>query len=193
MKSKAILSLLTCSALIMAGTLVHREFGASLSGDAGGTPEHAEYVSGWESALTVGHETADAQSKVTIVEFLDLQCPACQYYHSVAIPEFKSKIGNIRYSHVIVAMPLRFHSKAKSAAIASNCASKQGRFSEFVNVALARQSEFAQKNWGSLAVNAQVPDTSEFVQCMGSFAAASEIAVEENLSQSSMSGVHRPL
>lgn len=77
-------------------------------------------------------------AKVTIVEFLDYQCPGCGAYHPVLKQireEFKGKI-----KFVVRQFPLvELHAFAKGAAISAVCAQRQGKFFEYSDVLFQNQ------------------------------------------------------
>ncbi|MBI2385805.1 MAG: thioredoxin domain-containing protein [Elusimicrobia bacterium] len=82
-----------------------------------------------------------AGAKVTIVEFSDFECPACR----VAEPPMRGLLklydGKVRL--VFKHFPLeRMHKFARPAAIASECAGRQGKFWEFHHDLYDRQSEW---------------------------------------------------
>lgn len=69
----------------------------------------------------------DAQ--VTIVEFMDYQCPYCKRFHSQTFPDLKKlyiDTGKIRF--YVMDFPLDVHPKALLAAQAGRCAAEQGKF-----------------------------------------------------------------
>ena len=68
-------------------------------------------------------------AKYAIIEFMDYQCPYCIRHAKQVLPTIKQRYidtGKLRYG--IRDFPLGFHSKAKGAAIAANCAGKQGKY-----------------------------------------------------------------
>jgi protein-disulfide isomerase len=79
-------------------------------------------------------------TKVTIVEFSDFQCPAC----AASIPVLKKYLEqypdqiNLVFRH----FPLSYHSNAKAAASAAEAAGKQDKFWEMHDILFARQQEW---------------------------------------------------
>jgi protein-disulfide isomerase len=73
---------------------------------------------------------------VTIVEFSDYQCPFCQRFFAVTLPELKRdyiETGKVRY--VFRDFPLdQLHPQARKAAEAAHCAGEHGRFWEMHDV-----------------------------------------------------------
>ena len=73
----------------------------------------------------------DPAAPVTIVEFIDYQCPYCQGYAKNTFPRLKASYidtGKVRY--VARDFPLAKHERARPAAIAAACAGEQGWFWE---------------------------------------------------------------
>jgi protein-disulfide isomerase len=71
----------------------------------------------------------DSAAPVTVVEFIDYECPYCQGFAKDTFPRLKANYidtGKIRY--VARDFPLPKHKTARPAAIAVTCAGEQGRF-----------------------------------------------------------------
>lgn len=82
----------------------------------------------------------NADAPVTLVEFSDLQCPACAAYAPIlkeVVDTYKGKVRLV-YKH----FPLDQHVHAKKAAYAAEAANKQGKFFEFSEVLFSKQSEW---------------------------------------------------
>lgn len=72
-----------------------------------------------------------ADAPVTIVEFMDYECPYCQGWARDTLPQLQREYvdtGKVRY--VARDFPLPRHPRARPAAIAAACAGEQGRFWE---------------------------------------------------------------
>ena len=78
---------------------------------------------------------------VTVVEFADLQCPACQAAHSQITTPLLEKYGTqIRFT--FKHFPLRsLHRYALEAAMAAECSADQGKFWEYVDQVYAEQKK----------------------------------------------------
>jgi hypothetical protein len=114
---------------------------------------------------------------VQVIEFLDLECPACRKYAGVLTSiqkEFGSKL-TIQYVH----FPLAYHGNAMAAAEAAACADHQARGAEFIQAALERQPEFGTMSWSAIGAVAGVPDTLAFRACVDHHSTSS--TVEEGL------------
>jgi protein-disulfide isomerase len=81
-----------------------------------------------------------AVATVQVVEYADLQCPACKSASENVIPALVSQYGskiNLTFRH----FPLSSHIYALAAASASECAADQGKFWEFLKLTYARQDD----------------------------------------------------
>jgi len=87
--------------------------------------------------------------KRVLTEFADLQCPACRTFHEylksemVKDPAF-GKLMTEQYTVVYRHFPLvNIHQHAQIAAQSAEAAGLQGKFFEFIDVAFAKQDEWA--------------------------------------------------
>ncbi len=79
------------------------------------------------------------KAKVVMVEYSDFQCPYCSKHHPTlekVYAEYGDQIAWV-YRH----FPLSFHPNAEPTALASECASEQGKFWEFADAMFAGQSD----------------------------------------------------
>ncbi|OGR48338.1 MAG: hypothetical protein A2X37_08290 [Elusimicrobia bacterium GWA2_66_18] len=81
-----------------------------------------------------------ADAKVLMVEFSDFECPACRYAEKPLHDLLALYKGHIRF--VFKHYPLRMHERARPAAIAAECAGRQGRFWEYHDRLYDRQEEW---------------------------------------------------
>jgi protein-disulfide isomerase len=68
-------------------------------------------------------------NKVTVVEFLDYQCPACHTYYEALTKQVETDYAG-RITFVVRNFPLRGHPLARPAAQAAEAAALQGKFKE---------------------------------------------------------------
>lgn len=110
------------------------------------------------------HVRGNRNAKLLMVEYSDFQCPFCSRFAPTiakALDEYKDKIAFV-YRH----FPLdSIHPYAKPAALASECASEQGKFWEMHDALFARQDEFANDFWPKLASDLKL-DAGKFKTCM---------------------------
>lgn len=85
----------------------------------------------------------EENAAVTIVEFIDYQCPFCQRAFEQTYPELQKQYvqtGKARY--LVRDLPLSFHPNAKPAALAARCAGEQGKYWQMHDRLFARQAEW---------------------------------------------------
>ena len=88
---------------------------------------------------------------VTIVEFVDFQCPFCQRFHSVITEVLKTYPNDVNY--VLRNYPLPFHPQAKPAAKAALAAGEQGKYYEMVDALLQSGAGLTEDKFQELAKN----------------------------------------
>lgn len=158
---------LVAAAVVMAAAVTYREFAsqgqAAIPRQVTAAPE---YHDDWRSFLSNARYLTDSVAPVHLIEFGDLECPACRRFHEVTIPALQARFGS-QIAISFVHLPLAIHRFARLAAHASECAASQERFAEFVNVTFANQDSLGLKSWSSLAVDASIPDTAAFSTCRG--------------------------
>lgn len=78
------------------------------------------------------HVRGNADARVTLVEYSDLECPFCKQFHTTlqrVVQEYDGKVRWV-YRH----FPLdALHSKARKEAEASECAGEQAKFWEYID------------------------------------------------------------
>jgi protein-disulfide isomerase len=111
-----------------------------------------------------GQRLGPADELPALVVFSDYECPACRLFHAEV--EDRRKRGDhnlpVSYRH----WPLPNHRNAEKAAVASECAARQGRFSAMHDSLFQRQRELGSIAYDQLARSAGVLDVEEFNTCM---------------------------
>lgn len=106
-------------------------------------------------------------ASVTIVEYGDLQCPACKSAHELITTPLLAQIGDdvrFEFRH----FPLRsIHPYAFKAAQAAECAADQGKFWEFLDIAYAQQDTLKTAPYVAWAGELGL-DTDLFGRCLSS-------------------------
>lgn len=149
----------------MVALMVRREFGGGdvLETRLGGARFEQSLI-GEEAGTEIG----SVDGAIRVLEFVDLQCPACAMYHrEVVLPLLDGLADSgASVSFRVVLFPLPVHPYADVAAHAAACAQRQGRFGEYLSVALAAQREFATEPWARFANDAGVSDERAFLTCL---------------------------
>lgn len=98
------------------------------------------------SADHIKWATDSASTKNILVEYSDLQCPACKNFHDIIKSQIEpDKKITSKITFVYRHFPLtNIHKNAEKAAYAAEAAGKQGKFFEFVDVLFSKQTEWAQ-------------------------------------------------
>ncbi|MBW3655682.1 MAG: DsbA family protein [Gemmatimonadetes bacterium] len=161
---RAMTMVLTLCAVLFAAILVKREF---LDGNAPVTYAERstvpERVGNWDELLANGIALRSPGARVVVVEFADLECPACRQFHmrlDKAAADLNTEVGL-----VMLHFPLNTHRFAQPAARALECAAAAGAAARFVDVAYAKQDSFGLKPWTGYAAEAGVRDTVAFAAC----------------------------
>ncbi len=161
---RAVSIVLACCAILIAGTMVQRQFGAGTRKNESITDARVTAFSQWSEVQSAGRLLGPEGAKVQIVEFSDLECPFCKRFHR-ALGAVRSKYSadvSLRFVH----FPLSMHKFARQAASAAECAHEQGRFGEFIESVFEDQDSLGLRSWGSFAAGAAVADTVRLVTCV---------------------------
>ncbi len=127
------------------------------------------------------HIRGNKNAPITIIEFSDLQCPFCSRFHDTMKQVTAAYPNDVRwiYKH----FPLSsIHPYAQKAALASECASEQGKFWEYIDKIFANQSSL---NTDYLATAAEEVglNTSQFNSCLSSGKYASKVSSDYSSGQ----------
>jgi protein-disulfide isomerase len=154
--------LLTACALIVTGLLVRRELRPA---EAQPASSPIRNVAEWRSYAAGGQRVGAEHSPVTIVEFADFQCPFCRESARL-VNALIDSLGD-RVSLVYRHYPLSaIHPFAMTAAIASECAARQGRFRAYHDRLFARQDSIGRLSWTLTALESGITDTVSFGRCL---------------------------
>ena len=128
-------------------------------------PTHnARYVRSTRAPTYPAFRDGESQAPVVITEFADFQCPGCRSLQPV-LDSFVTKSGGklaVLHRH----FPLTgIHPFARLAAIAAECAGRQGRYAAYQRVLYAAQDSIGSIAFATLASRANVPDSAAFVRC----------------------------
>ena len=152
--------ILACAAIAMA--VVFRQAPPPAPATVSDPPPR--YLSQWHSllehAVTIGPEGAD----VYIIEFGDLQCPACRTFHLTLRQVMATYPTTVAFA--FLHFPLPQHPLAVPSAYALECAAAQGAAARFIDVLYAKQDSLGLKDWHSFAVAANLPAPQRFVGCV---------------------------
>ncbi len=126
--------------------------------------EAAREIPGWQEivpyTLPVGGRPG---APVVIVEFTDLECPACRGYHEVLDEVLNRRSADVELRYA--AFPLAMHRFGMPAARAMECADSVSRAREWLRTVYRHQDSLGLLGWGDLARRAGIADTSFVVEC----------------------------
>lgn len=122
------------------------------------------FVSGWHEVLRMGHAIGDERGLVSIVAFVDMQCPFCARFVAAMDTVMAWAPGDVRLS--IIQFPLPSHRMALPLAVAAECAAKQGRFAEMFRLGLETGKSDEMPEPEVLAAGAGVASGDAFKQCV---------------------------
>ncbi len=166
---------LVVAAVAVAVALLHREFGGSAPRNPLQDSERPpEYVKEWDEMLRVAVPVYSPGAKVKLVEFADLECPACRLFYQQT-KGLRRRFG-ADFGVYLVHFPLPQHRFAKPAARAAECAERFGRFGALHDLLYEKQDSLGLKSWASFAAAAGVKDTVQFARCAADTAAVPRIA-----------------
>lgn len=131
----------------------------------GGIARDAEFIEGWTEEVDHGTLLAGpADAKVTIMEFMDFQCPFCRRFVSTVdslLGEFPDEVRVLVFH-----FPLTSHGQSSAAAVALECANHQGRFSQMFRWVFDAQPSLGAGDWSTYAQSAGVKDINAFADCL---------------------------
>jgi protein-disulfide isomerase len=159
--------ILAVSAVVVAVSFAYREFGLERrSGQNAAANAELVFVPEWERMIQDGLKLGSASAAIHVVEFADLECPACADWHlSVLAKALRESPDSIAFT--MMHFPLPKHRFAKQAAHALECAGAQTRAASFLDAIYAQQDSIGLKSWWSYAAAASVPDSAKFTRCLG--------------------------
>jgi protein-disulfide isomerase len=107
-----------------------------------------------EGIEILSHVKGNENATVTLVEYSDLQCPACAAFEPVIQGMLEQYGDRLRFEYKHFPLPQRIHPFAFQAAMAAEAAGQQGKFFEFHDLVYSNQEK-----WSAAAV-----PTSFFIQ-----------------------------
>jgi protein-disulfide isomerase len=166
---------------LVAGVLIGHSFAKSprplLYGvaPAGATTSAAESSAAPVKVDTAGQPArGPANAKVTMVEFVDFQCPYCGEYARDTLPRLEVAYGN-RIRYVSRNFPLSIHPHAQEAAQAAECAQEQGGYWRYHSELFDNQNSLGRKGLLRLGKQAGL-NPARLATCMDSRATRALVA-----------------
>ena len=136
-------------------------------------PDPPVYDPRWSEYARAGLRVGDSTARVTLVEFVDFECPACRMMHPM-IDEVRERFKD-QLAVVYVQFPLPYHDFAIPAARAVHCAHVQGHLAPYATKLFQAQRLFRLSPWDSLADDVGMPDLARFQACRADSASLASI------------------
>ncbi len=155
--SLAFTGVLVLCAFVITGLVIRQEFFLPEP-----KPEISQ-VKNWRELELKGQRVGPAEAPVQIVEFFDYQCPYCKRVQSVVqsvIDKYPQKIA-VHFEHY----PLSGHRYATEAAVAAECAGRQGQFKRFHDLLFANQQKLRKEPYSRLGLDVGIKDITLFNKC----------------------------
>jgi len=113
------------------------------------------------------HPASNPNASIVVLEYTDLQCPSCRNAHETIVKPLLAQQGTrIRYE--FRHFPLRsMHPQALGAAMAAECASDQGRFWDYVDLAFRKQRQMSAESLRAWAAELAL-EMPRFEECLAS-------------------------
>jgi protein-disulfide isomerase len=153
---------LTCTAVVIAGAVIHREFVATSAGV--GKDAKPYYDANWRLALSVGRASGPVDAPIAVVEFSDYECPFCARFHATLRGVQQAHPGRIR--HYLVHFPSPRHQYALRAARAAECAAKIDKFAEASDLLFRHQKALGDSLWPWFRVATNGSDSTRLASCL---------------------------
>ena len=119
----------------------------------------------WRTLTMHGRGAGPPDAAVTIVEFIDYQCPFCANVEAILSDIATSEPHRIR--RVLIHYPMPQHPNAVLGAMAVDCAAEQKRLIPMHNLLFELRGDVDSITVGSVAARAGVRDLPRFSECLG--------------------------
>lgn len=120
-------------------------------GNVGQGPPPEDLSTVYKIDVDHSYVRGNKNAPVTIVEFVDFQCPFCARFHQPVNEVLKAYPKKVNY--VVKNFPLAFHPQAKPAAKVAFAAGEQGKYWEMVDALLENGSNLSEDKYNELAKN----------------------------------------
>jgi protein-disulfide isomerase len=112
-------------------------------------PPQEDYSKVYDIDISSSYIRGNKKAPVTIVEFMDFQCPFCGRFHQPVVDTLKAYPNDVKY--VIKNFPLPFHPNARPAAKAALAAGEQGKYFEMADALIENQQSLSDDKYVELA------------------------------------------
>jgi protein-disulfide isomerase len=169
-------------AFVITALVIRQEFFLSEPQKEKKQLKNANYLlKNWQQLKLKDQLQVSEDSSVQILEFLDYQCPSCKRMQPV-LHFIEQKYGDkisVTYIHV----PLDYHKFAFKAAVAAECAGRQGSFASYHDALFANQDQLGWLSYDSLATQVNIENHFAFMQCLENEETAGIVKSGKNLAK----------
>jgi protein-disulfide isomerase len=123
--------------------------GGMNAGDAARNAPPPEDTTVYNLAVAHSQVRGNKNAPVTIVEFVDFQCPFCARFHQPVLDVLKAYPKEVQY--VLKNFPLSFHEQSKPAAKAALAAGEQGKYWEMSDALLENGAALNEEKFKEIA------------------------------------------
>lgn len=158
---------LAIAAIVIAASVARREFFPSTNAEraVGGRVAVPKLVADWKAIARQAFVEGVPDAPVTIVEFIDLECPYCRSYNQGTLRAIREEFGD-RVSVGYLHYPLSNHRFALPAARVAECGRAEGKFGALVDAIYGKQDSLGIKAWTTFARDVGIADRKEFERCI---------------------------
>lgn len=177
----ALVMMIVASAMLIYAVSRQQTTGQAKARDASGATLPLPH----EPISLIGAETkGDAKAGAVLIIFSDFQCPFCARFATETLPEIEQRyVGTGKVKLAFRHLPLdRIHQFARSAAMASWCAGRQGKFWEMHDRLFVNQARLDEASISGYARSLGLEDGS-FRECASSGPAAEQVARDERIAR----------
>lgn len=154
--------ILVLSAVATTAFLGYRVLGSERN-DAVRSQTQPEYIEGWPDLLEAGVSLIGRDEPIQVIEFGDLECPACRAFFDVLDSVLRDGMADVGITWIHY--PLPYHRFAMPAARAFECAALSGHAMSFVRAVFQAQDSLGLIDWEEYAKRAGVPDAVSVATC----------------------------
>ncbi len=165
---------LAATAIVVAGSFAHTALTTPARSEERGTRATVDEAL-WHESVSLGQEVLGGDSSiVAMVVFADLQCPACRAFHQEVISHLAATYPwQVRVLYL--PFPLAYHTQARPAAEATECAAAQVELRTWYDVLFEHQDALATRSFLSFASEIASIDSVAFDDCLSSGAGSPRI------------------
>jgi protein-disulfide isomerase len=122
--------------------------------------------------------TGAQNAPVTLIAYVNFQCPFCQSFHTEILPRLRSRFinkGQLKIVYRILPMNADLASHAVVTSEVAECAAAQGRFWEMADLLYRHPGESAWDNFQKWSSEADITDKESFNRCFAFHETATQV------------------